>query len=231
MMALPKEQRRQRATAAAAKKQQAAAISSANAAYDAELAWRKEQEAAGRALHPTDLDRPPPQDGPLGLPPAFSVVAPASALPPLSERRAEMQRRSEALLSRLGLQGRRLRQQEAGETPPQPVRAGVYLRQEVGPMLQAGLGMLDAVRPEVTCLIYCPDLSARLFTRRLLAQEPLAWLADFMREPDAPQWAEQAAEAKAETRRLGFGKTARGPGSGEYLAALRPHLQDVRASP
>ena len=52
-----------------------------------------------------------------------------------------------------------------------------------------------------------------------------------MREPDAPQWAEQAAEAKAETRRLGFGKTARGPGSGEYLAALRPHLQDVRAPP
>ena len=51
-----------------------------------------------------------------------------------------------------------------------------------------------------------------------------------MREPEAPQWAEQAAEAKAETRRLGFGKTARGPGSGEYLAALRPHLQDVRAS-
>eukprot|EP01046_Picozoa_sp_COSAG06_P111581 COSAG06_NODE_58178_length_278_cov_0.519553_1_plen_82_part_10 len=82
MMALPKEQRRQRATAAAAKKQQAAAISSANAAYDAELAWRKEQEAEGRALHPNDLDRPPPQDGPLGLPPAFSVVAPASALPP-----------------------------------------------------------------------------------------------------------------------------------------------------
>ena len=166
MMALPKEQRRQRATAAAAKKQQAAAISSANAAYDAELAWRKEQEAAGRALHPTDLDRPPPQDGPLGLPPAFSVVAPASALPPLSERRAEMQRRSEALLSRLGLQGRRLRQQEAGEAPPQPVRAGVYLRQEVGPMLQAGLGMLDAVRPEVKCLIYCPRIS-RLVSLRV----------------------------------------------------------------
>ena len=75
------------------------------------------------------------------------------------------------------------------------------------------------------------DLSAHLFTRRLRAQEPLAWLADYMREPDAPQWAEQAGEAKAETRRLGFGKTARGPGSGEYLAALRPHLQDVRAPP